>query len=63
MKKGNNSLFDVTIEPYDEAKICELVAHYLLNRWSTVNDKSGVGVWKHDGLAAVNNPNVMRCKI
>ena len=32
VKKGNNSLFDVTIEPYDEAKICELVAHYLLNR-------------------------------
>ena len=41
----------------DGAKICELVGLYLLNRLSTAIDKSGIGLYRDDGLAAINNGN------
>ena len=44
VKKGNDSLFDVTIGSYDGTDIFELVGLYLLNRLSTVIDKSSVGL-------------------
>ena len=56
-KKGNNSLFDFTMGSYDGAEICELVGIYLLNRLSTVIDKSGVGLYRDNGPAAINNAN------
>ena len=42
---------------YDGAKIYELVGLYLLNRLSTVVDKSSVGLYRNGGLAAINNAN------
>ena len=57
VKKGNNSLFDVTMGSYDGAEICEPVGLYLLNQLSTVIDKSSVGLYRDDGLAAINNAN------
>ena len=42
---------------YDGAEICELVGLYLLNRLSIVIDKSSVGLYRDDGLAAINNAN------
>ena len=42
---------------YDGAEIGELVGLYLLNRLSTVIDKSSVGLYTDDGLAAINNAN------
>ena len=42
---------------YDGAEICELVGLYLLNRLSTVIDKGNVGLYRDDGLAAINNAN------
>ena len=57
VKKGNNLLFDVTVGSYDGAEICELVRLYLLNRLSTVIDKSSVGLFRDDGLAEINNTN------
>ena len=42
---------------YDGAEICEIVGLYLLNRLSTVIDKSSVGLYRDDGLAAINNVN------
>ena len=41
---------------YDGAKICDLV-RLNLNRSSTVNHKSSVGLYRDNGLAAVNNAN------
>ena len=35
----------------------ELVGLYLLNRLSTVIDKSNVDLYRDDGLAAINNAN------
>ena len=40
VKKGNNSLFDVTMRSYDGAEICELAGLYVMNRLSTVIDQS-----------------------
>ena len=45
---------------YDEAEICELVGLYLLNRLSTVIDKSSAGLYRDDGLAAINNSNCIK---
>ena len=42
---------------YDGAEICGLVGLYLLNRLSTVIDKISVGLYRDDGLAAINNAN------
>ena len=42
---------------YDGAEICEPVVLYLLNKLSTVIDKSSVGLYRDDGLAAINNAN------
>ena len=42
---------------YDRAEICELVGLYLLNQLSTVIDKSSVGLYRDDELAAINNAN------
>ena len=49
VKKGNNSLFAFTMGSYDGVEICELVGIYLLNRLSTVIDKSGVGLYRDNG--------------
>ena len=40
-----------------DTEICELVGIYLLNRLSTVIDKSSVNLYRDDGLAAINNAN------
>ena len=42
---------------YDGAEICELGGLYLLNQLSTVVDKSSVGLYRDNGLAAKNNAN------
>ena len=42
---------------YDGAQICELVGLYLLNRLSTVIDRSSVDLHTDDGLAAINKAN------
>ena len=42
---------------YDGAEICELVGLYLLNRLSTVIDKSSVDLYRDHGLVAINNTN------
>ena len=45
----------MTIISFDVPEICELVVFYLLNQLSTVIDKSRVGLYKDDGIAAINN--------
>ena len=55
--KGNNSYLDVTIRSYDGAEICELVGLYLLNRLSTVIERSSIGLYREDRLVAINNAN------
>ena len=57
VKKGNNSLFDSIDGIFNGAEICEVVGLFLLNRLSTVIDKSSVGLYRDDALAGINNAN------
>ena len=57
VKKGKNSFFDFAMRSYDRTEICELVGLYLLNRLTTCFDKSSIGLYRDDGLAAINNAN------
>ena len=50
-------MFYITQGSYDGAEICELVWFYLLNRLSTVIDKSSDGLYRDDWIAAINNAN------
>ena len=45
------------LQSYDGAEICELVGRYLLNQLSAVIDKSSVGLYRDNGLDAINNAN------
>ena len=56
-------MFDVKTGCYDGAEICELVGLYMLNRLSTVIDKSSVGLHRYDWLAAINNANGLKLDI
>ena len=53
-KKNSVNTFDVTMGSFDGAKICELVGLYILN---TLEKRFGsnVGLYRDDGLAAINN--------
>ena len=55
VKKGDNTLFDVTMESFDGAKICELVGLYLLDEVSSLIGRDNVGLYRDDGLAAINS--------
>ena len=56
-KKGNNSMFDVTMGSFDGAEICELVGLYLLNKLSFLVEKEHIGLYRDDGLAVITNAN------
>ena len=51
--KGDNELFDVTMESFDGVEVCELVGLYLLDKLSKLLGKDNVGLYRDDGLAAV----------
>ena len=54
MKKDNSS-FDVTMGSFDGAEICKIVGLYLLNKLSNLLGKENVGLYRDDGLAAINS--------
>ena len=51
--KSNGSLFDVTMGCSDGAEICELVGLYLLHLLSSKFNKDQIGLYRDDGLAAL----------
>ena len=55
MAEKNNSLFDVTMESFDGAEICEIVGLYLLDKLSNLSGKENVGLYRDDSLAAINS--------
>ena len=57
MKKGENALFDVTMGSHDGAEICELVGIYLLGKLSNIIDRNNIGLYRDDGLCAIENAN------
>lgn len=52
MKKVSDNTFDVTMGSYDGAEVCELVGLYILSILSEKYDKSQLGLYRDDGLAA-----------
>ena len=55
MGKKDNSSFDVTIGRFDGAETCEIVRLYLLDKLSNLFGKENVGIYRDDGLAAINS--------
>ena len=49
----------VTMGSFDEAKICELVDLYLLDKLSILIGRKNVGLYRDDRLAAINNINIV----
>ena len=45
VKKGPNSLFDVTMGCFDGAEVCELVGLYLLSKLSALVNKASIGLY------------------
>ena len=54
MKKGSDSLFDVTMGSFDGAEICELVGILLLNELTNLLGRENVGLYRDDGLAIMD---------
>ena len=52
--KKDGSLFDVTMGSFDGAEICELVGLYLLHLLSSTFSQDLIGLYRDDGLAALN---------
>ena len=55
MGKKDNSSFDVTMGRFDSAETCEIVRLYLLDKLSNLLGKENVGLYRDDGLAAINS--------
>ena len=55
MGKKDNSSFDVTIGRFDGAETCDIVRLYLLDKSSNLLGKENVGIYRDDGLAAINS--------
>lgn len=54
-KKLTNDCFDVTMGSYDGAEICELVGLFILNKLSSLINKSDAGLYRDDGLMVLRN--------
>ena len=52
MKK--DSLFDVTLGPYDGAEVCELVGTFLLDKISVKYDKNNTGLYRDNSTLTKN---------
>ena len=55
VKKGDDTLFGVTMGNFDGAEICELVGLYLFDKLSSLIGRENVELLKDDGLAAINS--------
>ena len=57
MKKGKNSLTDVTMWLHDGAEVCELVGIYLLGELSIIVDKKNIRIQRDDDVIT-NGPKL-----
>ena len=55
--KKESGLFDVTMDAYDGAEVCELVGIFILYQLSRIYNKSNIGLYSDDGLAVFRNTN------
>ena len=53
--KKEEGLFDVTMETFDGAEVCEAVGNFLLYQLSKNYNKKDIGLYRDDGLAIFKN--------
>ena len=53
VKKTGNEDFDVPMGCYDGAEVCELVGSFILNKLTSIINKSNMGLYRDDGLGIV----------
>ena len=56
--KQGNKLFDVTMDAYDGAEVCELDGCFILSDLSSKYNKENIGLYRDDGLAISKNISV-----
>ena len=49
VKRNNDTMFDVTMDSYDGAEICELVGLFILSKLEAKFGKNQVGLYRDDG--------------
>ena len=64
-KKCGNENFNVPMSCYDGAEVCELVGSFILNKLTSIINKSNIGLYRDDGLGIfynVSKPEIERKK-
>ena len=59
---SNSEVFDVPMGSYDGAEVCQLVGAYLLNNLGHIIDKTGVGLYRDNGLGVLRVILVLKLK-
>ena len=54
VKKGESN-FDVTMDAYDGAEVCELIAIFMLSIYSKHINKNHIGLYRDGGFAILKN--------
>ena len=54
-RKKKSGLFDVTIDFYNGAQVCELVGTFFLYKLSLKYNKNDIRIYRDDGLAIFKN--------
>ena len=65
VKKTGDEDFDVPMDCFDGAEVCELVGTFILSKLSDVVDKKDVGLYRDDGLGIfkyLSRPEIERKK-
>ena len=55
VKKTGNKNFDVPMGCYDRAEVCELVGSFILNKLTSIINRSDIGLYRDDGLWIFQN--------
>ena len=66
LKKEDNKGFDVPMDCFDGAEVCELIDTYILNKLKDTFQDHSVGLHRDDGLAVVKSlsgPEIERIKM
>ena len=59
VRKDGDKNFDVIMDYYDRAEICELIGTYLLNQINNVISKESIGLIRDDELLIFKNMSVL----
>ena len=55
--KKDSGLFDVAMDAFDRAEVCELVGNFLLHKLSEKYERKNLALYRDDGIAIFKNVN------